>query len=194
MGNSAPQANILQFHDEYLSCRVERWRVGKPMAGRTQIWHLKYFWHPDDRWSESLSGSDVTAGSKLGHHTWFRWFVKLCRGWLNSRKTLAVTKYSVPWSSVHLKIRSPGFPQLGKRVGSVTRPSTMSAPPVLSGIEVKLDIPATWSSPIRWCVIAWNTVVLLVSHKFKKTIKIKNLISASEVSNQMIGLGLTYIL
>ena len=79
MGTSAPQANILQFHDEYLSCRVERWRVGKPMAGRTQIFHLKYFWHPDDRWGESWSGSDVTAGPKLGHHTWFRWFVKLCR-------------------------------------------------------------------------------------------------------------------
>ena len=78
-GKQCSSSKHLQFHDEYLSCRVERWRVGKPMAGRTQIWHLKYFWHPDDRWGESWSGSDVTAGSKLGHHTWFRWFVKLCR-------------------------------------------------------------------------------------------------------------------
>ena len=77
-----PQKTVLRHWEFCCSYRDKRWRVGKPMVSRTQIWPQKKFLSTG--FGENWGWSDVTTGSKLYHHTWFSCFVKLCRTVFNT--------------------------------------------------------------------------------------------------------------
>ena len=67
-----PQKTVLRHWEFCCSYRDKRWRVGKPVVSRTQIWPQKNFFSSGfgDKWG----WSDVTTGSKPYHHTRFECF------------------------------------------------------------------------------------------------------------------------
>ena len=77
-----PQKTVLRHWEFCCSYRDKRWRVGKPMVSRTQIWPQKNFL--SSGFGDNWGWSDVTTGSKLYHHTSFSCFVKLCRTAFNT--------------------------------------------------------------------------------------------------------------
>ena len=58
---STPGENVLWHWAFYCSYRDERWCVGKLVMSKTQIWHQKFYLHPDVARARGGQGSDVTS-------------------------------------------------------------------------------------------------------------------------------------
>jgi len=60
-----PQKTVLRHWEFCCSYRDKRWRVGKPMVSRTQIWPQKKISHPD----LAITGVEVTSQPGLSYTT-----------------------------------------------------------------------------------------------------------------------------